>query len=126
MGCGERASAQYAAKCPAHDDQSPSLAVRDLGDRILIHCFAGCEPADIMSAVGLALADLFVRGEHHVPVHIRERWDARTLLRLLRTEAGVVLIAANAVADGRPLNPDDMQRLRTAVGRITRVAEVTQ
>jgi len=28
--------------CPAHDDKSPSLAIREVDDRLLIHCFAGC------------------------------------------------------------------------------------
>lgn len=57
----------WMAKCCAHDDRSPSLSIRELDDgRVLIHCFAGCGAADVMTAVGLTLADLFpdgVRGE---------------------------------------------------------------
>jgi hypothetical protein len=30
---------------------------------LLIHCFAGCEPAQIISAVGLQFRDLFPRNE---------------------------------------------------------------
>jgi putative DNA primase/helicase len=38
-------------RCPAHDDASPSLSVR-LGDTaILFHCFAGCNPAEVMKAL---------------------------------------------------------------------------
>ena len=51
---------RWQACCPAHDDQNPSLSI-SLGDdnRVLFHCHSGCEPADICSAMGLALADLF-------------------------------------------------------------------
>ena len=123
-GVRETAPAQYAAKCPAHDDGSPSLSVRDLGDRVLIHCFAGCEPAEVMDAVDLSLAELFVQRENHGPMRRRERWDARALLKLLRSEAGIVLIAANDIAEGQTPKPDDYERLRVAVGRIVRVVGV--
>lgn len=50
---------QVMALCPAHDDRSPSLSVRYTGDRTLVHCFAGCEPADVLDRLGLELGDLF-------------------------------------------------------------------
>lgn len=38
-------------RCPAHDDNSPSLSVR-LGDTaILFHCFAGCTSVEVMKAL---------------------------------------------------------------------------
>ena len=50
---------KWTACCPAHEDKSPSLAITEAYDRVLIHCFAGCETADVMAAIGLSLADLF-------------------------------------------------------------------
>jgi len=51
---------KFVACCPAHDDRSPSLTVKELPDgRILIHCFAGCSPLEIVNAVGLTMGDLF-------------------------------------------------------------------
>jgi putative DNA primase/helicase len=41
------------ARCPCHDDRSPSLSLSD-GDepgRILVHCFAGCDRRDILAAL---------------------------------------------------------------------------
>ena len=36
------------ARCPAHTDRTPSLSIRQ-GDRgILVTCFAGCSPQDIL------------------------------------------------------------------------------
>ncbi len=50
----------HAARCPAHHDRRNSLAVRRGDDgRVLVHCHAGCEPEDVVSAIGLAMADLF-------------------------------------------------------------------
>ncbi len=50
----------WTARCPAHEDQRNSLSV-SIGDddRLLIHCHAGCNTADIVKAVGLRLIDLF-------------------------------------------------------------------
>jgi hypothetical protein len=120
----ETASAQYVAKCPAHDDGSPSLSIRDLGDRVLIHCFAGCDPGEVMDAAGLSLADLFVRRETHGPTPRRERWNTGALLRELSDESVLVLIAATDMVQNRPLPPDDYKRLRTAVDRIARIVEI--
>lgn len=49
------------AQCPAHDDHSPSLHVTCGETRVLIKCHAGdgCDPKDILAAIGLTLADLF-------------------------------------------------------------------
>jgi putative DNA primase/helicase len=41
----------YLVCCPAHDDTSPSLSLRD-GDRgLIVHCFAGCEARDVYRAI---------------------------------------------------------------------------
>jgi hypothetical protein len=46
--------------CPAHEDRSPSLSVREGDDgRVLVHCFAGCATHDVIAAVGLRWTDLF-------------------------------------------------------------------
>ena len=51
---------EFIACCPAHEDKSPSLTIKELPDgRILIHCFAGCSPLEIVNAVGLTMGDLF-------------------------------------------------------------------
>jgi putative DNA primase/helicase len=38
-------------RCPSHDDRNPSLSVRLGRSRLLLHCFAGCEAADILRAL---------------------------------------------------------------------------
>ena len=50
----------WSLKCPVHDDRvaSVSLSAGDDG-RVLLFCHAGCRTPDILSAVGLTVADLF-------------------------------------------------------------------
>ena len=59
-GVKQTAPNRWIARCPAHDDHSPSLSIRELADgRILIHCFPGCDPSDVLAAVGLQMTALF-------------------------------------------------------------------
>jgi putative DNA primase/helicase len=42
----------FIARCPAHDDRSPSLSLAQASDgRILLHCFAGCQSTDVIAAL---------------------------------------------------------------------------
>lgn len=44
----------WLARCPAHEDRTPSLAVSDGRDgRVLIRCWAGCATRDVLAALGL-------------------------------------------------------------------------
>lgn len=44
----------WMARCPAHDDHSPSLSVSVVdGSRVLLHCFTGCSFESIISALGI-------------------------------------------------------------------------
>ncbi len=51
---------QWLAKCPAHDDQKPSLSIAEGADgRLLLKCQASCAVESVCAAVGLTTADLF-------------------------------------------------------------------
>ena len=52
----------WVARCPAHDDRDPSLSVSVKEGRVLIHCFAGCAPDEVLGAVGLTWRDLRAPG----------------------------------------------------------------
>lgn len=49
----------FVARCPAHEDRDPSLSITETGDRVLLHCHAGCSTQDILDAIGLEWADVF-------------------------------------------------------------------
>src|SRR5215212_1688010 len=49
--------------CPVHDDRNnPSLSLKVENGKLLLHCFAGCQPEDVVSQIGLEMKDLFVGG----------------------------------------------------------------
>jgi putative DNA primase/helicase len=51
------------ARCPAHDDTSPSLSVTQKNGRVLVCCHAGCSQRDVISAfdsLGLRLSHVRV------------------------------------------------------------------
>jgi hypothetical protein len=51
---------RWKARCPAHNDRSPSLSIRRGDDgRVLVLCRAGCELETILAALKLAKRDLF-------------------------------------------------------------------
>ena len=56
----ETGPGKYVAHCPAHDDQHPSLAIRESDDGVLLlYCHAGCEASAVLSALGLCWSDLY-------------------------------------------------------------------
>ena len=82
----KRTSRGWRAKCPAHDDRSPSLSIRE-GDRgILLHCFAGCSLGEICEALGLMVRDLFYSNEQDLRAR-REASRAREVDRRAREQA---------------------------------------
>ena len=52
---------RWKACCPAHQDKTPSLSIRETdAGVVLLHCFGeGCAAADIVAAVGMEVSDLF-------------------------------------------------------------------
>ncbi len=113
---------RWIARCPAHEDRSPSLSIALGRDgRVVIHDFAGCGAGDVVAALGLTLADLFdqpLAKFSKGPVRPFTAFDALTCLA---QEAGIVAIAASDLAGGAAVDSD---RVATAAGRIAAALEV--
>lgn len=109
----------FTACCPAHRDKSPSLAIRQDGERILLHCFAGCSVKNVVEAVGCSLPDLFQEERRwHRQGPLKRKFYATDLLRIIDREALIVLICALDMAKGKKLSETDCERLKVAAGRI--------
>jgi 5S rRNA maturation endonuclease (ribonuclease M5) len=39
------------APCPAHEDRNPSLSIREIDGKVLLHCHAGCSQRDVIEAL---------------------------------------------------------------------------
>lgn len=117
---------QWIARCPGHQDKSPSLSVKQCDDgTILLHDFGGCSPADILAAVGLELADLFPKRlkprtteERKAALQAFKRDSWRAALGVLAREATVVGCAAGMLRQGHGLTAEDDNRLTLAMQRI--------
>jgi hypothetical protein len=124
-----KAGKGFSACCPAHDDKTASLAITEVQDRILIHCFAGCAPASVLAAVGLELADLFEPGEAN-PLKPYDRDLA--LFSTLRRNPGVgrdfhvMKIALNMIQRNEKMHPDDVKYLQGTVDRLLGFAAIIE
>jgi hypothetical protein len=61
-GCrvAESGHGKASSTCPNHEDRHPSLSLSEGdGGKALIHCHAGCQPEEVVRALGLTLHDLF-------------------------------------------------------------------
>jgi hypothetical protein len=115
----------WTACCPAHEDRTPSLSIREDGGRILLHCHAGCDVLSIVNAVQLDLGDLFPPKPEPgpMPPNKRVRFFASDVMRCLHAEALVVMVAAYNVKAGVKLTDEDYERLGTAWRRIDEAME---
>lgn len=114
---------RWIACCPAHDDRTPSMTIRELDDgRILAHCFGGCDIHDVLSAVGLEIGDLFPEPLERAS-RIAAPFDALDALRCLARESGIIAIAVSDIANGKPLDENDAARVAKAAGRIISALE---
>lgn len=119
---------RWHARCPAHADKSPSLSIRDDGDKVLLHCFAGCDPSDVLTAVGLDWKDLYPdRWEcaRKRPNEGAARYARKVFAQLdpMDLEREVLRIAAADRRAGRPESIEDRARVQVAVLRIRAAAE---
>ncbi len=126
-GVRETGYGKYVARCPAHDDKSPSLAIKDCGDgRILLHCFSLCETEDVLAAIGLTFADVMPErvGEMHTYKPVHQRFDARQVLAGLSHEVMVVCLIADRLAG--VANDVDQSRLLLAGVRLNTALDISQ
>jgi putative DNA primase/helicase len=48
---GRKAGSGWVARCPAHDDRTPSLSLKDADGCVLVHCHAGCAQSAVVEAL---------------------------------------------------------------------------
>lgn len=116
-GVREVRSGDWYAKCPAHDDRSPSLHVTEIQDgTILIYDFGGCSPAEVLHAVGLQLSDLFPDKLEYKPGNrkAKVRASALDLLRLLSHSATVLMVFLEDTVEGKSISDTDLKIVHRA------------
>ena len=112
---------RWLARCPAHEDRSPSLSIRELDDgRVLLHDFGGCEVESILAAVGLDFSNLYPARGAVVPFRRTSpsRLHAADALAAIDHEAQVIALIAADVHQHREIDDATWKRLALAVQRI--------
>lgn len=118
----------WIACCPAHDDRSPSMTVRELPDgRILLHCFSGCSVEEIVTALGLELSDLFPEKLEFNPWkrQSRERFNPFDIMQAVSFEIKIAALAAFDMSKGMILDDTDRERLLLAATRLNEAEGMT-
>ena len=91
------------ARCPAHEDRSPSLRITALeSDRTLIHCFAGCGASDVLNALRLDYSVLYP-DDHFQPHHRFKKNNEKSLDEIK------MMICRDDRAKGRRLTSSEKQ-----------------
>lgn len=116
---------KWQARCPAHEDKGPSLAVREMEDgRILLHCFAGCGAAEVLGAVGLGFDALYPpKLEGDFSPRVKKPWNSTDVLNGVAFEILIAFNYAKQLAAGKALSEVDRARLLTCASRLQRGLE---
>lgn len=116
QGAGKR----FKARCPAHEDKTPSLSLKEGDDgRVLIHCFAGCAVQAVVAALGLRLSDLFNAENAHYKTSTMRGVSRRELMKASETEMQILFIAKADQLRGRTASQLDLDRVKIAQHRVS-------
>lgn len=126
-GVRQTGPGRWIARCPAHEDKSPSLSVRE-GDTgaVLLHCFAGCDVHAVTAALGVTVTDLFPDrpADRMHERQRREPFNARDVLACVSHELTVALVVMRELEAGEPLTAESRERLALACRRVASAAEL--
>jgi len=116
---------KWVACCPAHDDQTSSLAITlsESGDKLLLKCWAGCGISAIVAALHLELRDLFANSQSS-PDRVTQI-SRRQLFDALETELLILALLARKRAQGEEVDDTDSARESIAWQRIDAARSVT-
>tara|TARA_R100000951_G_scaffold99907_1_gene90461 strand:+ start:143 stop:523 length:381 start_codon:yes stop_codon:yes gene_type:complete len=98
---------KWIARCPAHDDGTPSLSVTEIenGNRLLIHCHGGCGALSVLQAIGLDWSALYPDEQESY----RPMWRSNNEQKAIDE---MIIVIAQAKRDrGERLNEVDKQAL---------------
>ncbi|MFT7660033.1 MAG: hypothetical protein ACI89S_001145 [Gammaproteobacteria bacterium] len=122
----QTAHREWKALCPAHDDRDPSLCIKHVDGKLLVHCFAGCEIHEIVEALGLTVSDLFDNKSHFtVPQAKQHRINANARDSLLAISVPIrALMIGVEIQQTRRLNLDELGQFRSAYETVDRVLSI--
>jgi len=100
---------KFTACCPAHDDHSPSLSVREVDGKILAYCHAGCTQEEVIGA----LRDLGLW--HSASQHQLERRKRFDLKREVRRHQDILASGIGTIKYGVVLSELQEAELKKSI-----------
>ncbi len=120
-------NSKWLSCCPAHPDKSPSLAIKEINGKILIHCFAGCQVSEVVSAIGLQLSDLMPFNPSYQKGAKPPRFNKYELFDRLVFETVILSMGIRQLLNGEILEQSDLSRVLLAESTINGIVrEVRQ
>ncbi len=114
---------KWLACCPAHNDKTPSLAIKQTEDgKILIHCFAGCDVESIVSSIDLSLADLMPDNPTYKKGSKPPKFNKYELFDRMVYESIILCIAIRQLINKEALTTEDQKRVLKAEQTIDDIA----
>lgn len=122
---------KWLARCPAHDDRSPSLAIKMVDEKILLHDFGGCSVEAVLAAIGMTMGDLFPESPkkqqyHGVGGFDRYQTKKQTpkfsryeLFPKLVFESTILAVAIEDLLNGRELDDIALARVNQTIDTIS-------
>lgn len=126
----ERQARQWSARCPVHEDKTPSLSVRETPEgSVLLHCFARqCSAHEITAAMGLDMSDLFLPKQRtgREPKRLARSIAPSQALEVLAAEAMFIFVVASDMHHGKAVTPETFARLKQAVARVLEINDLVK
>ena len=117
-GVRETGGGQYSCRCPAHEDKSNSLGIKQGdGERIMMNCFAGCQTEDVLAAVGLTFKDILPSNDYNEQVK-EKGFNPYSVLKMIRDEVLIIGLASVDIKKGKALSYKEHNRLLKAIGNV--------
>lgn len=114
----------WIACCPAHEDSSPSLSLKEKSDgQILMKCFAGCSSIEVLNACNLNFNDLFPDTTTNVRSQ-RKAFNSSDVLASVSFEVTLISMIADRMYNNRDMTLGDWARLKVASQRLLTAAEL--
>jgi len=120
-----RGNGKWTAKCPAHDDRTPSLSISvDPNGTVGVKCWVGCTFEAIADSLSLKASDFFA-DKIKAPFTFGAKMDYFTgeAIKALYDEILFIHIACNDIVSGRGIKKSDLARTEKAMGRLNVIYE---
>lgn len=110
----------HIACCPAHQDKSPSMTIREIEEgKILLHCFGGCSVDEICRSIGITIADIMPdRQPDALRRPMTAPFNARDVLECIKNDAQLLALFISDVTQGKAITPQEAANAYKASCRI--------